>query len=329
MSPLSSAVSTPPLLPRRSPRQVGFTLIELLVVIAVIAILVALLLPAVQQARKAARRSQCKNNLKQIGLALHNYDEINKLLPPLSMDVVLPMFGSGRTAFYSILPQLEQTARYEMFGRRVNNTYPQRNEAMATPVQVYRCPSDIIPDAPVGINWAPYTPQAAATSYAMSTGSLLFISNDNNGAIVDYFNVYTNATAVGAHQRSDKGIIVRKTSISKIVSEDGTTNTFMAGELGWTLENTMVNPPGYTTWIGGYPRMGVVAASTVGKFNVKTMIPGVDDSTTIFETFRGPHPGGVNFVMVDGSVRMIATDVDSYTLDLLANRHDGEVIGEF
>jgi len=303
----------------------AFTLIELLVVIAIIAVLVALLLPAVQQAREAARRSQCKNNLKQIGLALHNYDETFRFLPPTNID---SGFGVGRTALVSILPQLEQTARYQdfIYTDPATGAFSKRVAAMTSPVQVYLCPSDLIPNTTVGGLGTTF-PKGAACSYGVSTGSLLFRESDNNGAIVDYWNVYTNS--FWGHYRHDNGITaVQPTSIGKILSGDGTSNTFLMGEMGYTLSQDLGNPPAYTMWPGLYASLGWLPASTAGRFNAKVLTTN-DDLTSVMETFRGPHPAGVNFLLCDGSVRMVGENIDGNTLDLLANRHDGQVIGEF
>lgn len=117
----------------RSLRSRGFTLIELLVVIAIIAILIALLLPAVQQAREAARRTQCKNNLKQIGLAMHNYHDIFNTLPPGYISRFPNVIVSGEQGLYSwgamILPQVEQANLYSVLN--VGNTPLQTNVGLA------------------------------------------------------------------------------------------------------------------------------------------------------------------------------------------------------
>ena len=152
----------------------GFTLIELLVVTATIAILIALLLPAVQQAREAARRTQCKNNLRQIGIALHNYHDLHTTLPPGSM-VLSPLYpvqsGWGWATF--LLPHLEQTALYDQVDFNIGNTLAGNRELIVHSLAVFRCPTDPAPD------------RIAAT---MLTGESLAVAHGNYCGVMSIFN---------------------------------------------------------------------------------------------------------------------------------------------
>ncbi|MEX0866996.1 MAG: DUF1559 domain-containing protein, partial [Pirellulales bacterium] len=215
----------------------GFTLVELLVVITIIGTLVALLLPAVQSAREAARRLQCSNNLRQVGLAMHQYDFVHKQLPASYAE-------NGASSFVVLLPFLEQQSLYNAFDLTISMADDPNPEYADTPLAVFRCPSMQIPgDASDG--WA---------SYAVSTGSAYghFINNSDpeyhNGAIID----------------PETGM----TSLALLTSRDGASNTFLAGELDHGIKNFSSG----AYWASGYPFSST--ASTAGVFNADRLITG-------------------------------------------------------
>ncbi|MBW3543856.1 MAG: DUF1559 domain-containing protein [Planctomycetes bacterium] len=279
----------------------GFTLIELLVVIAIIAILIALLLPAVQQAREAARRTQCKNNLKQIGLAIHNYHE---------QFGTFPMASHWRGKFYStftaILPQIDQSPLFGTYNPAVSYSNPLNRDALSRVVPAYLCPTMVNPRNAPNAACGEFL---AASSYAVSSGSESAWGPVHNGAIIGH----------------DKGATRMRDLI------DGPSSTLLVGELNYGLQNyNFTSGPcsgqhrgGVTAWGIGYP--GYSIASTVGVFNSKRLITGFAE----FETFRSDHIGGAHFCLADGAVRFLSENIDARLLDALATRNGREVVGEF
>ncbi len=308
-------------------QRAAFTLVELLVVIAIIGILIGLLLPAVQAAREAARRMSCGNNLKQIGLALHQYDNVHRRLPPTVTGINAgqrdggPVHRGGLTAFVSILPQLEQTALFEQFDFNAD-AWAAVNEAAArrTP-SIYRCPSMSLPDsddAPEGYS-----------SYAVSTGTRKYRNQMHDGAIIDAMNVFrSERIAAGIPSDSSWHSWI---NVDDISVADGTTNTLLVGEFGVQIRDTSSLPfpfPGAGgesagQWAVSYPYFST--ASVFGQFNARRIslfdIPS-------YESFRGPHAGGVMFALSDGSVRFLTESVDAFVLQRLAARNDGETISQ-
>lgn len=158
-------------LKNRSQLRAGFTLIELLVVIAIIAILVALLLPAVQQAREAARRTSCKNNLKQLGLALHNYVDVNRFLPPsASVDLSVSLTGNNGSwgVHGRILPYLEQGNVYDKVDLTIAWDYESDINGLKIPV--FACPTDPKSDLARSFPSDPGRPTLYPTTYGFSYG---------------------------------------------------------------------------------------------------------------------------------------------------------------
>ncbi len=278
---------------KKSYKNRAFTLVELLTVIAIIGVLAGLLLPAVQQAREASRHMSCSSNLRQIGIAIHNYNDVYQAIPPT-------IINNGGSGWISLLPFIEEQNDFVQWDMSRSLTVePNRSLASKTP-QIYRCPSMVLPDTA--------TNPRGFSSYAFSTGSDYYRSAINNGAVVDWLNILS-------WNRSDQ--FMTRTSIGDVSVLDGTAATLLAGELGFGLRDLRPHG-GFTSWANGYPYHS--AASMAGRFNAKS---GRIDFRT-WETFRGPHIGGVLMVLCDGSVRIVNDSTDSIVLDCLAQRDDGE-----
>ncbi|HVJ85143.1 MAG TPA: DUF1559 domain-containing protein [Caulifigura sp.] len=327
----------------------AFTLIELLVVIAIIAILIALLLPAVQQAREAARRTQCKNHLKQFGLALHNYLDTFGSFPMAqhhrgTWDNIpdLPdQVGNGGTGFAwsaLILPYMDQAPLYNQFNFSTplsNSGIPASvvNARLAGSVVGYaRCPSDVAPPL-VAVGNAGQVGailDQAVTSYKINAGP------------------YDDSQAGWAFNDQDRrnGVAYRESGIRLRDVSDGTSNTFAVGESTWTLSQVTrmygaIDPArgyanGFSTALSSHTEWPMnPAASQAAQFRE--------------ESFHSMHEGGAQFVLCDGSVRFVSENIQHTafpwaannpfdrqnngagfgTYQRLAGRSDGLTLGEF
>ncbi|MCH2211050.1 MAG: DUF1559 domain-containing protein [Fuerstiella sp.] len=301
----------------------GFTIIELLVVISIIAILVALLLPAVQQSREAARRLTCKNNLKQIALAMHNYESASGILPPGYIHKFGPSGSPQEQANHAglawgtmLLPQLEQTALYDQFNAKipvwdVGNLSPRQ-----THLPVFLCPSDVYSANTFVVRDETSSPveQYASASYAANWGP--------SDATVNLDDTPLNS----------QGVFYRNSSTRVRDIADGLSNTLAIGE------RTNGPIPGGTT-TGGH-----AVFETAWSAAVRDVNDPADDHghMVLFETqFRpnqpggddkglsAPHNGTAQFALCDGSVRGISENIDGTLYNALATRSGGEIIGEF
>ncbi|TWT76967.1 hypothetical protein Pla123a_23920 [Posidoniimonas polymericola] len=287
-----------------SSKRAGFTLVELLVTIAIIGVLIALLLPAVQSAREAARRCSCINNLRQVGLAMHQYNDAHKRLPPAKP----PGKDRYASAFVWLLPYLDEASRYGEYDFTVRPSEEPNTAITEVSLEVFLCPSMTFVggDVPPG-----------AASYGVSTGS---------GYNRDPFNRYTGEPNLFCHNGAIIDPSRGKTSVSGISAADGASKTFLVGELDYGLTNLYershgaAGPGGSTQWAFAYP--GVTWASVVGKFNSDRIVTKLYE----WETFRGDHPGGVEMLFVDGSARLIPTETPHETLEALAHASDGELV---
>ncbi len=282
----------------------GFTLIELLVVIAIIAILIALLLPAVQQAREAARRTQCKNNLMQIGIAMHNYDMAFEMLPPGCVNPTGPIRnveeGYHMSWLVQLLPVIEQTSLFGTIDFSAG-AYSASNAALRTTrIPTFICPSDAT-NLPGAVNYA-----------GCFAGEDVAIDVDNTG------------------------LLFLNSSIGYQKIRDGASNTILAGEkrvmnglndLGWmsgtmaTLRNTGV--PLNAGWDVGGPRNGPRNGRQGGE------VPLAPPSNTATSGFGSLHVGGAQFILADGSVRFLSENIDLKIYGFLGSREDMQPLEEF
>lgn len=298
----------------------GFTLIELLVVIAILAVLVALLLPAVQQAREAARRSQCVNNLKQIGLALHNYHDAHSTFPPgyvSNFDPNAGETGPGWGWCSMLLPQLDQSTIYSAidFNLPIESAANQRSRLSF--VGVLHCPSDAA-EQPV---WWAVTRDFISGSVGQQ---ICQVASSN----------YVGMYGLGEPGPQGDGLFFRNSRIQFKDITDGTSQTIAVGERAQRL--------GEATWVGAvtnamlYPTDG----DNIGRYRTETSAgmvlahagegvgPGNPQSdVNQFYSFHAGGGSGVNFLFADGHVSFLNSSMDYNAYRALATRAGGEILG--
>lgn len=334
-------------------RRHGFTLIELLVVIAIIAILIALLLPAVQQAREAARRTECRNKLKQLGLALHNYHDVHQRFPysgcgPYSGEVFLTPIGTEHTWNELIMPQIDLATIYNQINFSINNgsgTNFSLLNNMSYPFQ--SCPSNpyssgrVCSDGRKFVNvtsgvtssvdeiWETspmsYAPCAGPTQIeAFSPGDPTpkDCSDQLGPGVYGYCAASTSSQYPGGNRAKVPGIFGMNGSVASRIADvtDGTSNTLLLAERKGELERSMgIFSSGYFT-----------AVPTGLKINSKYIVP--RDAQTSYLKNCGAssyHTGGANFLMADGAVRFLSDSLDFRTYNYLGGKSDGQVLSEF
>ena len=294
----------------------GFTLVELLVVIAIIGILMALVLPAVQAARETARRTHCGNNLKQIGLAVHEYHSSNRSFPPgnvIKQAGVCPGANPGVTTqdganwLISILPHLEQRALYAAYDFTAYNEGLPNKRVRETFVGTYACPSDWATDelmvpaagpAAAGLLEIPYRPGSYRAVSGRSDGFRYL----DTGEFATYPTSWRGAIhAVGAqgfHAESFASV------------RDGTAHTLLVGE-----STTRTNRAWRTFWAYSYGYFSLSAATPqartlLGDYDHCKSVGGTGSDKPCKRGWGSYHPGGINFALCDGSVHFFGTLMD-------------------
>jgi len=295
---------------RKTRKRLGFTLIELLVVMAIIGVLVAILLPAIQSARAAARRTQNRNNLKQIGVALHNYHDTFKMFPAgwIGIDSGAPdIEGSNGFGWGAmILPFIDQGPLFNQFDFKLMIDDP-ANEARRAYVPAFRSAND------VGPNQWKIEDEGAPGSVLATLPTSNYVGNFGTGALEDCHTLPPGAQCIG------DGVFYHNSKVRLADLLDGSSNTFIVGErrsdaeLGW-----------HSTWVGSIPNGDEHLARILG---VADHTPNHPDAH--FDDYSSHDANGVFFLFGDGHVQHINEHIDLTLFRSLATRDGGEIAGEF
>ena len=315
----------------RAKRMRGFTLIELLVVIAIIGILIALLLPAVQKVREAANRMSCSNNLKQIGLAVHNFHDTHKYLPP---DRIV---GEWATWAVLILPHMEGDNLFKLWN--LNRRYyeqPLDPDPCAHNLKFYFCPSrrqppgtysvnDSVPDPPLGPRPGGLSDYASCGGHNGATGAL----------IIGHAEGITpgGQRIIGSFASAPPGTVLTKwrgqTDFASIT--DGLSNTLLIGEKHIRPNSLHGKNEDRSVFSGGnannYRRLAGRQPTNPPTDRPLVHDPNDQLGPVVNSSFGSRHPGNCQFVFCDGSVKPIPVTVSLETLTRLARRNDGQTLG--
>lgn len=306
----------------------AFTLIELLVVIGIIAVLIAILLPAVQAAREAARATQCRNNTKQIVLALHNYhDRMNVFPSGWTAEQERHRHGWGWATM--ILPELEQSALCNGLSMAEPITSNNNKPVLTVQVSTYLCPSDPFPQvATVRVQEPELIPGLGASAFFFHPPPpKLFEAAKSNYAAV------FGSNSIVADPENGNGTFGRNSAVRLRDITDGTSMTAMIGERrptrrpGRAFDGSQlvdIEIVDLTLWIGAIPWSTDADLRTTG-----TGLVPPNSTDRSFPGFNSAHPGRLFFGLADGSVRSITPSVDMAVYQALMTRDGGESIGEF
>lgn len=324
----------------------AFTLVELLVVIAIIGLLIALLLPAVQAAREAARRMQCSSQLKQIGIAMHNYHTVHRVFP-----MGLPMYNRAFSPLAQLLPYAEQDAIFENLidfrhspielGPPFTDPFWVNNlEASATIVPIFNCPSDkkqvegaVYSDSSSGTSY-----QYAGTNYAGCTGSGV----PGQGWLADADGVFKQSTALGVRDLKDG--TSNTVAFSEIIKGGGVANRgsdpqefykLIPGPPSFPIHLTAEGCAGSPVWMGDRGKRWIAGRYSEGLYNhfytPNSLTPDCVDGVggAAWTAARSRHPNGVNTLLSDGSTRFVTEGVDRVIWQAVSTRAGGERATDF